>query len=188
MVSQKPGISRFQGIILNQGAIEQTVLDFLRLDGRVEVERNVMPERLEWEKCSPSDRNPHPITVTVRHTGEKTSRQTLKGTKVNTTSSESTRSIANGIPHTGQNEAKGRLERIRAKYVVGCDGAHSWTRAQLGLSLEGNMTDHIWGVMDILPLTNFRMTPSLPSCAYYLLAQLIFVNHAPSIPRPLGVS
>lgn len=170
MVSQKPGISRFQGIILHQGAIEQTVLDFLRLNGRMEVERNVVPERLEWEKCSPSDRDSHPITVTVRHTGEETSRQTLKGTNVNTTNSESDQSVANGFPQAGQDEAKGRLERIRAKYVVGCDGAHSWTRTQLGLSLEGNMTDHIWGVMDILPLTNFRMIPSLPSCACCLLA------------------
>ena len=160
MVSQKPGISRFQGIILNQGAIEQTVLDFLRLDGRVEVERNVMPERLEWEKCNPSDRDSRPITVTVRHNGDETSRQPLKGTNVTTTSSEPDGSVAYGIPETGQDEAEERLERIRAKYVVGCDGAHSWTRTQLGLSLEGNMTDHIWGVMDILPLTNFRMIPS----------------------------
>ena len=169
MVSQKPGISRFQGIILHQGAIEQTVLDFLSLDGRVEVERNVVPERLEWKKYSPLDRDSHPITVTVRHTGEETSRQTLTGTNVNTTNSESDQSVANELPQARHDEAQGRLERIRAKYVVGCDGAHSWTRTQLGLSLEGNMTDHIWGVMDILPLTNFRMIPSLPSCACCLL-------------------
>ena len=169
VVSQKPGISRFQGIILHQGAIEQTVLDFLSLDGRVEVERNVVPERLEWEKCSPSDRDSRPITVTVRHTGEETSRQTSNSTNMNTTNSEPDQSIANELPQARKDQEKGRLERIRAKYVVGCDGAHSWTRSQLGLSLEGNMTDHIWGVMDILPLTNFRMIPSLPSYACCLL-------------------
>lgn len=147
-----------------------------------------MPEKLEWEECKPSDRDSHPITVTVRHTGDTAFRQRVEGTSVKTTNSESDRSVVNGIVQTGQDEAKERLERIRAKYVVGCDGAHSWTRTQLGLSLEGNMTDHIWGVMDVLPLTNFRMTPSLPSWACCLLAQLIFVNHAPFILHLLAVS
>ena len=127
----------------------------------MEVERNVIPERLEWEGCNPSDRDSHPITVTVRHTGDTTSRRPLNRTNPKTTNLASDRVVANGIALTGQDEARGRLERIRAKYVVGCDGAHSWTRTQLGLSLEGKMTDHIWGVMDIVPLTNFRMIQSL---------------------------
>ena len=147
-----------------------------------------MPEKLEWEECKPSDRDSHPITVTVRHTGDTTSRQPVEGTSVKMTNSESDHSVFSGIAHTGPDEAKEILERIRAKYVVGCDGAHSWTRNQLGLSLEGKTTDHIWGVMDILPLTNFRMIRALPSCACCLLAQLIFVNHAPFILHLLGVS
>lgn len=96
--------------------------------------------------------------------------------------------VVNEIARTGQDEAKGRLERIRAKYVVGCDGAHSWTRTQLGLSLEGKTTDHIWGVMDIVPLTNFRTIESLSSRACCLLDQLIFVNHVLFTPHLLGVS
>jgi 2-polyprenyl-6-methoxyphenol hydroxylase-like FAD-dependent oxidoreductase len=50
---------------------------------------------------------------------------------------------------------EGKTEVVRAKYVVGCDGAHSWTRKQLGFQLEGEPTDFIWGVLDIIPITNF---------------------------------
>jgi phenol 2-monooxygenase len=49
----------------------------------------------------------------------------------------------------------GSTETIKAKYMIGCDGAHSWTRRQLGFSLEGEQTDYIWGVLDIVPITDF---------------------------------
>ena len=35
------------------------------------------------------------------------------------------------------------------------DGAHSWVRNQLGFRLEGESTDYIWGVLDIVPITDF---------------------------------
>lgn len=44
---------------------------------------------------------------------------------------------------------------LRAKYVVGCDGAHSWTRKHLSIPFRGQHTYAIWGVMDLIPLTNF---------------------------------
>ncbi|KAJ5709445.1 hypothetical protein N7493_010779 [Penicillium malachiteum] len=44
---------------------------------------------------------------------------------------------------------------IRAKYLVGCDGAHSWVRDTLGLSLEGDRMNEHWGVFDSIPLTDF---------------------------------
>ncbi|KAL8794964.1 MAG: hypothetical protein Q9195_002546 [Heterodermia aff. obscurata] len=46
-------------------------------------------------------------------------------------------------------------ENISAKYVVGCDGAHSWTRRQLGFRMEGDQTDFVWGVIDLIPITDF---------------------------------
>lgn len=136
------------------------MLDFLRIGESVEVERNVIPEKLEWKKCNPSDRDSYPITVTVRHTGNATSRQPSKCTNANKINLDSDQSTASKIARTGQDKAVVGLEKIQAKYVVGCDGAHSWTRTQLGLSLEGEQTDYIWGVMDIVPLTDFRMMHS----------------------------
>ncbi|KAL4951776.1 FAD binding domain-containing protein [Aspergillus filifer] len=42
-----------------------------------------------------------------------------------------------------------------SKYVVGADGAHSWVRQELGFSLEGESTDYVWGVLDMVPITDF---------------------------------
>ncbi|KAK4186705.1 putative monooxygenase [Podospora australis] len=43
----------------------------------------------------------------------------------------------------------------RAKYVLGCDGAHSVIRKSLGYKMVGDSSDAVWGVMDIYPRTNF---------------------------------
>jgi phenol 2-monooxygenase len=42
------------------------------------------------------------------------------------------------------NGRAGSKETVRAKYMIGCDGAHSWVRNQLGYKLEGEQTDYIW--------------------------------------------
>lgn len=44
---------------------------------------------------------------------------------------------------------------IRAKHLVGADGAHSGVRRRMGLKLEGETTDHIWGVVDFVAETDF---------------------------------
>lgn len=44
---------------------------------------------------------------------------------------------------------------VRAKYLVGADGAHSRVRKSMGLQLEGETTDHIWGVLDFVSDTDF---------------------------------
>ena len=43
-----------------------------------------------------------------------------------------------------------RLESIRAKYVVGSDGARSTVRKSLSIALEGDSANKAWGVMDVL--------------------------------------
>jgi phenol 2-monooxygenase len=49
----------------------------------------------------------------------------------------------------------GTERSIRAKYVVGCDGARSLVRRSIGLELRGDFANHAWGVMDMLAVTNF---------------------------------
>ncbi|KAG8789416.1 hypothetical protein FRC12_013524 [Ceratobasidium sp. 428] len=44
---------------------------------------------------------------------------------------------------------------IKAKYVIGCDGAHSWTRAQLGIDMVGDTSDSVWGLVDVFIDTDF---------------------------------
>jgi phenol 2-monooxygenase len=46
-------------------------------------------------------------------------------------------------------------ETIRARYVVGCDGARSAVRAAIGRQLRGDAANKAWGVMDILAVTDF---------------------------------
>jgi phenol 2-monooxygenase len=47
------------------------------------------------------------------------------------------------------------VETVRAKYVVGCDGARSQVRRSIALSLRGDSANKSWGVMDVLALTDF---------------------------------
>jgi phenol 2-monooxygenase (NADPH) len=49
----------------------------------------------------------------------------------------------------------GQAETVRARYVVGCDGARSMVRTLLGLALEGDSANKAWGVMDVLAVTDF---------------------------------
>ena len=57
---------------------------------------------------------------------------------------------------------------VRAKYVVGCDGARSAVRQSLGLPLEGDSANVAWGVMDVLAVTDFpdiRLKAAIQSSA-----------------------
>ncbi|SAL04644.1 FAD-binding monooxygenase [Caballeronia calidae] len=44
---------------------------------------------------------------------------------------------------------------VRARYVVGCDGARSRVRTAIGQALHGDAANHAWGVMDALAVTDF---------------------------------
>jgi phenol 2-monooxygenase (NADPH) len=50
---------------------------------------------------------------------------------------------------------KGQVVTVKARYVVGCDGARSTVRQCLGRVLRGDSANHAWGVMDVLAVTDF---------------------------------
>ena len=50
---------------------------------------------------------------------------------------------------------QGQTRVVRAKYVVGADGARSQVRRSIGATLSGDKANHAWGVMDTLALTDF---------------------------------
>ena len=52
---------------------------------------------------------------------------------------------------TGTQEPK----TLRARYVVGCDGARSAVRKAIGRELLGDSGNQAWGVMDVLAVTSF---------------------------------
>ena len=50
---------------------------------------------------------------------------------------------------------EGEIETVRARYVVGCDGARSKVRQSIGRELVGDAANQAWGVMDVLAVTDF---------------------------------
>jgi len=50
---------------------------------------------------------------------------------------------------------EGHTETLKARYVVGCDGARSAVRTSIGRALHGDSANQAWGVMDILVVTDF---------------------------------
>ena len=51
--------------------------------------------------------------------------------------------------------ATGAETVVRAKYVVGCDGARSRVRDAIGATPRGDFANHAWGVVDMLAVTDF---------------------------------
>lgn len=52
-------------------------------------------------------------------------------------------------------ERAGEERVVRAKYVLGADGARSKVREAIGCTLAGDQANHAWGVMDVLAVTDF---------------------------------
>lgn len=68
-----------------------------------------------------------------------------------------------------------KTEVVHAKYIIGSDGrpicagvddvvlfplffslgAHSWVRKRFGIAMEGEQTEFMWGVVDMIPETDF---------------------------------
>ncbi|KAF6815879.1 FAD monooxygenase [Colletotrichum plurivorum] len=156
------GLSRFQQIVLHQGRIERFFLDNIdkHSKGAISVERGVLPESLEIEESAVADSSAYPVTVRLRQLSEEeaTPPQAASASRVpdglfrsNLTQADDEEDLI------AKSKARaGEVEVVHAKYVIGCDGARSWTRRQLGFELDGEATDFIWGVMDIIPITDFR--------------------------------
>ncbi len=158
-----PGISRFQQVVLHQGRIERFFLDSIEACSDIRVERGVMPAKLEVDESLFEDNEAHPITVTLRHLSEEeaTPKQTATSTNGaavqdglfrSNLAADDTQDLLNSAKLNGKANTE---EVVHAKYVLGADGAHSWVRDQLGFKLEGESTDYIWGVLDIVPITDF---------------------------------
>ncbi len=54
-----------------------------------------------------------------------------------------------------EGDGAGHIETVKARYVVGCDGARSGVRQAIGRTLAGDSASQAWGVMDVLAVTDF---------------------------------
>ncbi len=137
-----PGISRFPcEVLLAQHRIEDVFLEEINQYPNVEIRRNVEPTSIEIESDKAEFHDTHAIPVKLRGTTE------TQPDKV-TTNVDSVSSQPSGkVQHRQTDGVRSYQETVRAKYVIGCDGAHSWTRKQLGFSMEGQQTEYVWGVL-----------------------------------------
>ncbi|KAK3938331.1 phenol hydroxylase [Diplogelasinospora grovesii] len=164
------GLSRFQQIVLNQGRIERFFLDNIKKHSgdSIHVERGVLPESLEIDASKADDDAAYPVTVRLRTLTEEESappqqQQLAAGSKGKSGSVADGMFRSNLVHEDDEDELirksktrdPGASEIVHAKYVIGCDGARSWTRRALGFELQGEATDFIWGVMDVIPITDF---------------------------------
>ena len=135
-------MSRFPQLSLSQGVPEQILCDYLHAHG-VQVERCTTLETLEIDQNATAQEDSHPVQVKLRNDAE-------EGISVEArTPPEMRADTAIPLDYT-------KREILSAKYVVGCDGGHSTVRQQLDIKHEGEKTTKHFGVMDIVPLTDFR--------------------------------
>ena len=130
--------------MLHQGRIERFFLDTIKKYSDIRVERGVLPEDLELDETAITSSEAYPITVKLRHLDESqaTPAQNHSNIPDGLFRSNLAEDDTDSLIRSSQNSA-GILETIRAKYVVGADGAHSWTRRKLGFDMQGEQTDFV---------------------------------------------
>lgn len=111
------GMTEFPHVVLNQARVQDYLLEHMANSPS----RSAPEYGIEATDVTVADSGNHPVTVTVRRTGDDASEPVS----------------------------------VRAKYVVGCDGARTTVRRALGIGMTGDEMNHAWGVMDVLTVTDF---------------------------------
>lgn len=151
----EPGTSRFRHAVLTQARVECFLLDNMKANNGLLVERAVEPQSLSIDSTSVDSPDAYPVTIVVKHLPRETGSDD-EAAKAGGPESGLYRSNLFADEVLPQPEEQGGYnETIRAKYVVGCDGARSWTRKQIGYELHGETSSAFWGVMDARVVTDF---------------------------------
>ena len=121
-------LSEFPHVVLNQARVHDFYLDLMR-KSPIRLEPNYSRRLVDLKIDSP----------------------TSEGIKADC----SDYSVTVTLERTDHPDHEGEIETVRARYVVGCDGAHSTVRKSLGNSMHGDSANQAWGVMDVLAVTDF---------------------------------
>ncbi|KAI0949246.1 hypothetical protein AcW1_008916 [Taiwanofungus camphoratus] len=146
LTNQRPNIlvptARYPYELLVQIEVMEGILTKTLAAEGVKVDQPVIPQSLKVLENEVSNSDAYPVEVTLVYLDEEWIR-------------------LHSIPQDKRDqlisnpEAVKRVEVVQAKYVIGCDGARSWVRRTLGIKMEGDRTEHIWGVIDYTPITDF---------------------------------
>ncbi|MFF2372094.1 FAD-binding monooxygenase [Agromyces sp. NPDC058110] len=134
------GISEFPHLIVNQARVLDYFAEYARNSpGRLVPDYGWEFVGLEVAQPGPDGELPeHPVTVTLE-----------RATGVGTGAGDASHAVAL------DGELTGERRTVRAKYVVGADGARSKVREAIGAQHVGAQSFHAWGVMDTLAVTDF---------------------------------
>ncbi|KAE8333485.1 FAD binding domain-containing protein [Aspergillus sergii] len=140
---------------LSQGRIERYILDAIKDSSALVVERGVAAESLEYDASLENNHEEYPITVKLRTLAEEElSAASTYGCSQSLSRDNVAPDDVEDLTPERKHEA-GTVEIVKAKYLISCDGGRSWTRKQLDIPFTGSTTEHIWGVLDVVPITNF---------------------------------
>lgn len=145
-----PGLSRFTECVLHQGRMETFFLDAIRASESpahpaVQIDRCTLPTSLHVDEHLAGDDDAYPVEVTLRRLSEHEATPTQRLSNLSDGMHRS--NLAEDDTVAAMERSAGQVEEtVRAKYLVGCDGAHSWVRKTLGEGYEmvGETTDAIW--------------------------------------------
>jgi phenol 2-monooxygenase len=130
-------------LTLHQGAIENTFLDAMSMRGLI-VDRPTTVH--DWQILSAAEaQDGYRIKVTLHHL-------------MNAANTDEAQLNSNSTNFTMMNDENSERKEtiIYTKYVIGCDGAHSWVRKKLGVTMDGEHTgkhlyyEFIHGISTIL--------------------------------------
>ncbi|KJX93772.1 phenol 2-monooxygenase like protein [Zymoseptoria brevis] len=158
-------IRQQRGITIHQGYIEAALMEGIRAQNGPFVQRGVKPSALSLDNLSCNDHSSYPITLEVDHLKEE-NLELWGGFPHSITPAGQIkeeygwtgafgRDSEDIVPHVSGVE--GRRRTIRAKYLIGADGGHSWVRRQFPdhFLMEGVTSNSVFGVIDIIPVTDF---------------------------------
>lgn len=168
-----PGLSRYVQRGIHQGHIERVLLGKIAswssrlVEGEktqtykpsISVERAICPSSLKLPSPTASALSDSPddrIFVQLRHLTEAEAKPAQFSPmaadglfRSNIFENDELDAAPKGLPE------KELVEEVRCRYIIGTDGARSWTRDAIGYRLEGESSNYFWGVMDGIPATDF---------------------------------
>lgn len=136
--------SVYTSVTLSQARTANIFLDYIENNSNIEIERSKCIKDL-----SVKSGREYPVEVSVVHVADKKDDKLTE--RMNNIRLDQNVQLKND----SQDDIEAK-EIIKAKYVVACDGAHSLVRQKLGIPMVGSDADVIWGVLDIVPITDFR--------------------------------
>lgn len=147
------GLSEFPHVVLNQARVHDFWLDVMRRSPR-RMQPHYSHRLLDLVVDAPGVEAAGSVTATTAATAAATRPPESAAHGHAPRGTESDHGVTVRLERTDPAHA-GEIITVRARTVVGCDGARSTVRKAIGRQLQGDSSSQVWGVMDLLAITDF---------------------------------